>query len=228
MSRAEFARALDWSPTTISRWERGKAEPSRLDFKTILAFAEERRVRYRPKPAERPAPPAPQDTGPPQTQLGWSTPPPRDTGGRRRAGLASLGIGAATLCALLLLGIPGERRQLVPPPVVHRPPVSNHAREVVEYPAPLAPIEAPPPPVAVEASREPEAPAVPLARLDAIVVIGQIRRATFRVDEESVTVDQGGRLGPERVAAIGTDRVKLVSDAGGSRVVQLGDEAALD
>ena len=49
MSQAEFARAAGWSPSTISSWERGRAKPSRLAFKTILAFAEERGVRYRPR-----------------------------------------------------------------------------------------------------------------------------------------------------------------------------------
>jgi transcriptional regulator with XRE-family HTH domain len=49
MSQAEFARAAGWSPSTISSWECGRAKPSRLAFKTILAFAEERGVRYRPR-----------------------------------------------------------------------------------------------------------------------------------------------------------------------------------
>jgi transcriptional regulator with XRE-family HTH domain len=49
MTQAEFARAAGWSASTISSWERGTARPSRLAFKTILAFAEERGVRYRPK-----------------------------------------------------------------------------------------------------------------------------------------------------------------------------------
>lgn len=48
MSQAEFARAAGWSASTISSWERGTTTPSRLAFKTILAFAEERGVRYRP------------------------------------------------------------------------------------------------------------------------------------------------------------------------------------
>src|SRR5215510_5231141 len=51
MSQAEFARALDWSPSTISAWERGRSEPGRLAYKIILAFAEERGVRYRERPA---------------------------------------------------------------------------------------------------------------------------------------------------------------------------------
>lgn len=49
MTQAEFARAAGWSASTISSWERGSTQPSRLAFKTILAFAEERGVRYQPK-----------------------------------------------------------------------------------------------------------------------------------------------------------------------------------
>lgn len=49
MTQAEFARAAGWSTSTISSWERGTTQPSRLAFKTILAFAEERGVRYQPK-----------------------------------------------------------------------------------------------------------------------------------------------------------------------------------
>ena len=49
MSQADFARASGWATSTISSWERGRSRPTRLAFKTILAFAEERGVRYRPK-----------------------------------------------------------------------------------------------------------------------------------------------------------------------------------
>jgi len=49
MTQGEFAKALGWAPSTISRWERGDATPNRLALKTILAFAEERKVRYRPR-----------------------------------------------------------------------------------------------------------------------------------------------------------------------------------
>ena len=55
MSRAEFARALGWAPSTISRWESGKAEPSRLSLKIILAYGEEHGVRYRARRAPLPA-----------------------------------------------------------------------------------------------------------------------------------------------------------------------------
>ena len=51
MSRVEFARALGWAPSTISRWESGKAEPSRLSLKIILAYGEEHGVRYRARRA---------------------------------------------------------------------------------------------------------------------------------------------------------------------------------
>src|SRR5437899_4767598 len=49
MTRPEFGHALGWAPSTISRWESGRALPNRLAVKIILAFAEERRVRYRPR-----------------------------------------------------------------------------------------------------------------------------------------------------------------------------------
>lgn len=58
MSQAEFARAAGYSASTISSWERGSTRPSRLAFKTILAFAEERGVRYRPTGASPGAPTA--------------------------------------------------------------------------------------------------------------------------------------------------------------------------
>src|SRR5437867_7252249 len=57
MTQAEFARALGWAPATISRWESGRAKPSRLALKIILAYGEERHVRYRP--ASTPAPTLP-------------------------------------------------------------------------------------------------------------------------------------------------------------------------
>jgi DNA-binding XRE family transcriptional regulator len=56
MSQAEFARALGWGTSTISRWESGKAQPNRLAMKIILAFGEERGVRYRPRAKALPAP----------------------------------------------------------------------------------------------------------------------------------------------------------------------------
>ena len=49
MTQAEFGHALGWAPSTISRWEAGRGQPNRLAVKIILAFAEERRVRYRPR-----------------------------------------------------------------------------------------------------------------------------------------------------------------------------------
>jgi transcriptional regulator with XRE-family HTH domain len=59
MTQAEFAHALGWSPSTISRWESGRAEPDRLSLKIILAFGEERRVRYRPRASTGSTLPAP-------------------------------------------------------------------------------------------------------------------------------------------------------------------------
>ena len=80
MSRAEFARALGWAPSTISRWESGKAEPSRLALKIILAFGEERGVRWRPA---RPTLPVPFTPAAPSVDLmpsqAWSAPDARTT-----------------------------------------------------------------------------------------------------------------------------------------------------
>lgn len=59
MSQAEFGRAGGWSAATISRWETGRAQPSRLALKIILAFAEERGVRYRPRPGHQASFPVP-------------------------------------------------------------------------------------------------------------------------------------------------------------------------
>lgn len=64
MSQTEFARATGWAPSTISRWERGQGHPSRLSMKMILAFAEGRGVRYRPKQKSQPLVPVPV-SGPP-------------------------------------------------------------------------------------------------------------------------------------------------------------------
>src|SRR5436190_3929286 len=55
MTQAEFGRAAGWSASTISSWERGSTQPSRVGFKTILAFAQQQGVRYQPK-GESPAP----------------------------------------------------------------------------------------------------------------------------------------------------------------------------
>jgi transcriptional regulator with XRE-family HTH domain len=71
MSQAQFARAAGWSPSTISSWERGRAKPSRLAFKTILAFAEERGVRYRPRAQMTALVPLPPTAG------AWTSPGPR-------------------------------------------------------------------------------------------------------------------------------------------------------
>src|SRR6188508_470766 len=81
MSQAEFARSLGWCASTISRWESGKAQPDRLALKIILAFGEERGVRYRPRTKALPVPvgdrppavPAVVVSGPRPSTPGWST-----------------------------------------------------------------------------------------------------------------------------------------------------------
>jgi transcriptional regulator with XRE-family HTH domain len=76
MSQAQFARAAGWSPSTISSWERGRAKPSRLAFKTILAFAEERGVRYRPRATTTALVPMPGTPTPGSAATGDPSSPP--------------------------------------------------------------------------------------------------------------------------------------------------------
>src|SRR6185295_18052870 len=77
MSQADFARAAGWAVSTISSWERGRSRPSRLAFKTILAFAEERGVQYRPATGRVLLPAPPRDdsdvivTDEPTSAHGW-------------------------------------------------------------------------------------------------------------------------------------------------------------
>src|SRR5262245_23803819 len=231
MSQAEFARALDWSPATISAWERGRSQPGRLAFKVILAFAEERGVRYRPKlpvrdlvpvaasvpvaarvadvwraptPVGLPAPHAPGERMLAVTagRQGWSAEatfrvvrPAAASGERRSLGgtMSAVGVGVATLCAALALGLPGSARHAALPspqtaalresrPAAHRwgtaLPEAAPARALA-----AAVISAP-----VVATAP---PAGPLARLDGLLLVGGRHRATFQTNDDSITVPEG-------------------------------------
>ncbi len=234
MTRQEFARALGWSPATIARWESGKVAPSRLAFKTILAFAEERGVRWRPKteeptgglpavvtagPAARPvATPAPERfVTVSADRPRWSaeatvrfSAAPRGERSTRRYGRRTAVI-VATVCAVLLLGVPAGRHAEEP---VVRPFVRHRIRAVHDRtPAPVATA----------------APATPVvARLDAVLVMGAERRATFRVDDRSLSLAQGDRLGSREIVAVRGDGVVLRDAVTGSRMVRLGDDVRVD
>jgi len=149
MSRAEFARALGWAPSTVAKWESGRARPGRLALKIILAFGEERGVRI---PARRPPvvvpavvlpPPAPRTAelvplrprpalSPPtvsfridpprweaRLQFRVSVDGPSGRAGRRGRLRANLPL-AVTACAVLLLVVSALRNDSSSPPTSPR------------------------------------------------------------------------------------------------------------
>ena len=250
MSQAEFARALDWSPSTISAWERGRAEPNRLAFKVILAFAEGRGVRYRPRAATRslapvarepialaaPAVPAllPRERFVTVTadRPRWSAEAtfrvsrPAAAGERRIPGsaLGTLGVAVATLCAGLALGLPGNVRLAASRPAPRvTTPAPHGAHDVARSAAPASVMTS-----TGTHERVVPAAAPALARLDGLVLVGGRHHATFRTDDDSVTVPEGSHLGTQRVAAIARDRVELIDPHGDTRTVRLGHHATLE
>ena len=290
MSQGEFARALGWVPSTISRWERGQAPPSRLALKTILAFAEERGVRYKPKaqptatalvpfqerempPSLRregesdllPPPPSPETSGSRSSggrflsitaeRPRWSAEAnfrlsadrrPAGPPQRSRTALHSAGIVAATLCAVLTIGLRGSVQHTTPLDGTTPNPTTHPLRTLSSMPpapkpaaqrlasAPLAKAAAPyaiVPDSVADATTEAPAPApipAPLARLESIVMIGDTHRATFRTKTDSVTVTEGSWLGGRQVGRIDTDHVELVGGAGKTRTVRVGSPTLLE
>jgi transcriptional regulator with XRE-family HTH domain len=322
MTQAEFARAAGWSASTISSWERGSTQPSRIAFKTILAFAEERGVRYQPKSeAAAAATPAPTNSQTlPVLRLGSRLPPPplvaRDSGreesfgsrrwtdlatydldaetealaarpsaaerfdarfaaldahvarpdwhvdarlqlkigtgtGLRRAGyvaasLAALVIGLGAGALLRSGGSPATSRASIDASRAAEIDASRVARPVRAEPPPvqvdelaLAAVAAPAlgqPPFAAPAAAEPatppqaakaEMPAPSTARLESIVALGGVRRASFRVGDRSISLVEGDEIGGRSVALIGNDEVTLVGGGVAARV-RLGFDTAIE
>jgi transcriptional regulator with XRE-family HTH domain len=241
MSRQELARALDWSPATIARWEKGQVEPSRLAFKTILAFAEERGVRYRPKaPATGGLPAVRQPTPEPTRPLPAAAPRfvsvsaerPRwsaqatvrfsaaPEGGRGAHYGRRFAVVVATVCAVLLLGLPGRRHDSSVPEVRQWYTVRHRVPPRHEPRAPRR--------TNTEAAAPVATPAPAVARLDAVLLMGAERRATFRVDGRSVTVGVGEHVGRAEVLAIQGNGVTLRNPQSTSRTARLGDDVRVD
>lgn len=254
MTQAEFAQALGWAPSTISRWESGRAWPNRLALKIILVFGEQRGVRYRPRtepsaqlPAIRSAAPAvpdlvsaaehPYDPSPAAEAPRWKAALNFHVAvarrsrlpGEPRGWLLPAGVGAASLCAIVMLGAPllGDD----PSPVL-RPgrrsaaPAARAARQA-EFDA-VAPAEATVPvaPLA-PAAREPEPPPV-LARLEGVTLLGRTRQAVFRTPTQTLTVREGGRLGEQHAARIDAEGVDLRDASGAIRTVNVGGQIPLE
>jgi transcriptional regulator with XRE-family HTH domain len=300
MTQAEFARAAGWSASTISSWERGTAKPSRVAFKTILAFAEERGVRYteggatatnddaasgnlpvlrlksRVEPpievldagrgsplgsfgsrrwtevaASRPAVFAGQ-TVPlaerPEWQIDARLQIRVGKGGERwrrtgyvAASLIALAIGAGA-GVLIRTGLHGNA---TPATNVAEPAVAPEAPAEAIAPEPavevdklavdvnelaLAAVGAPPyaagEPAAAPAAAVASMPAPAFARLESIVVLDGVKRATFRVGDRSIALVEGDQLGGRTVVAIANRDVELAG-GGVQRRVRLGSETPL-
>jgi DNA-binding XRE family transcriptional regulator len=250
MTQAELARALDWSPSTISAWERGRVQPSRLSYKIILAFAEERGVRCRPRAAVASSesrslvpvtrmpvvlPPMPPTTRAERAVTVAATPPgwhveatfrvsrsSRSADGPRRGRslVGAAGVAVATLCAALALGLPGARRAIRAPEPAVRATASPARAAAAVTPTVVSNA----PDARARAAHPPVtaiAAAAPETRLDGLVLIGRRHRASFRTAGETVTLFEGSRLGAERVATVGPDGVEL-EGPGGRRRVPLG------
>jgi transcriptional regulator with XRE-family HTH domain len=316
MTQAEFARAAGWSASTISSWERGSTQPSRVAFKTILAFAEERGVRYQPRgEGAAPAPPstlpvlrlgsrlpAPSG-GDPAPRAMEATPvaaldhgreesfgsrrwteiaahgssgafePARSIGERPewqvearlhvRVGagaerLRRTGYVAASLLALVVgLGAgvwlrSGARSHAPASRVVERaePPAARSAASapasephvqvdelaLTAFAAPALPgpplaagQAAEPPPVepGVRVPRPGTLVPPTLARLESIVALDGVRRATFRVGDRSIALVEGDEIGGRAIALIANDEVALVRGGVAERV-RLGSETPID
>lgn len=252
MSRAEFARALGWSPSTISRWESGSAQPNRLALKIILAFAEERGVlrerRALPGPDAaprttavevvpegfRPAPPG--DVGPgarsPWTaELNVRVAVARGSGTSHWMG-ATLVVGAA-LATLLAAGIPGRLDAPAARPAglqvaAAAPPRPPRMRRKAKPARPKTPVAGPEAAAVAAAVPLPEPPAPRFARLEGVMVLGDDRRATFRLDDERVTVVEGESIGGRRANRIDADGVELVDASGTVHALRLGGDLPLD
>jgi DNA-binding XRE family transcriptional regulator len=295
MSQAEFARAAGWSASTISSWERGRATPSRLAFKTILAFAEERGVRYRPssptnalvrvgggarnetahataatsgpRPALRPLlypSSAPAGAGHVEPTVASPDPPtwtaeharpsaprwhaeasfrislgartPRSSAASRHA--VEVAIVALGFCAAF--GLREPARWLLRGDTV--PADTTAALTVAPAIAASAPVAAPRLDAVVprsgRAQSQPSqattvaapAPTVesPTARLESVLAIGAMARATFRSDNDSVTVVPGEWIGGRLVVAIDADGVTLADRAGARHRVGVGQRTPFD
>lgn len=302
MTQAEFAHAAGWSTSTISSWERGTTQPSRLAFKTILAFAEERGVRYQPKadgavtttgnlPVLRlgsrlPAPPVTLDAEgsfPPGTaereesfgsrrwtEVAASRPTVEiaargasiaerpewhvearlqvrvGTSGER---LRRTGYVAASLMALVIgVGAGAWLRSGVgsntAPRTAERPPIQEPVSAPRAAKAPpvevdelaltafaVAPAAGPPlaadQPAEIAIAPVPAMPPPSYARLESIVSLDGIRRATFRMGDRSIALVEGDAIGRRAVGEIANSEVMLVGE-GAPKRVRLGAEIPVD
>jgi DNA-binding XRE family transcriptional regulator len=274
MSQAEFARALGWCASTISRWESGKAEPDRLALKIILAYGEERGVRYRPRAKALPVPvatdhlpavPAVVIPGSRQAPGDWAT----SVAGERPGWQAQLSfrvavdgardpnrqlrfsrrVAGGALCTALVLGI---ALMTATPSRIGRDRTDRPAARVSAAETPAEALAAAPAARRTQAESRrarrraravpeatastavsavaPEPPAPPplQARLEGVTLLGDVRTATFRTDDNAISLAEGETIGTQRAERVRGDGVDLRDAAGELHTVKLGDTVAVE
>jgi transcriptional regulator with XRE-family HTH domain len=276
MSKTEFARALGWAPSTVARWESGRARPSRLALKIILAFGEERGVRYRGARVQLPA------LAPPRARLsipalsvegpepiearvlpdarfaGTTAERPRweaevrfrvaldrsrhrpDTHPWLAPATAAAAAGAALLVAMTFFtgGSPPPATSAVATPrgrawmqreawagtrSAQPDPDADELAAADRDPSPTATAEPTPP----QPGALPEPRAV-TARLEGVTLVGSARTATFRTDENAVTIAEGEQLGERQAVRIAVSGVELSDASGRIETVRLGELIAIN
>jgi len=251
MSKAEFARALGWAPSTLSKWETGRAQPSRLALKIILAFGEERGVRYRPHRAALPAPlvhPVEVAPGPvrpasdaPALTIGSDRPRfeavvnfrvrvdrrKRDPMERRRW-LEYVTV-AATSCAALLLTLRVLSDGSYSIPIAVAPKSHRIDTPRKSSPPPVASSESAATAGALQdrASAVAPEPRPVEIRLDGVTLLGGVRTGTFRANGDTMTIGEGAQLGERQVVRIHGQGVDLTDTTGALQTVRLGETVAL-
>jgi hypothetical protein len=67
-----------------------------------------------------------------------------------------------------------------------------------------------------------------VARLEGVTLLGNVRRATFRTDDDALVVDEGEQLGDRQAVRIAGNAVQLADGSGHVQVVRLGESVELE
>ena len=257
MTQAEFGHALGWAPSTISRWESGRGEPNRLALKIILAFAEERKVRYRPRRelvvrAPAGVPRLPVVASPPRLVPTVTVLPPPAPGGWVASARAERPRWEASLNLRVALDRPQPLAQHARRPWLRRATVAGAAlgalfligvpmsRSPERETAPVGggvPVAVPVPDdqkIAETHAPAPRAVVVPepspptTATLEGVSLLGGVRQAMFRTPTETITLTEGAQLGGRRATRIGAEGVELRDPTGELRMIGIGGRVPID
>jgi len=257
MTQAEFGHALGWAPSTISKWESGRGEPNRLALKIILAFAEERKVRYRPRrelvmQAPDGVPHLPVVASPPRPVPAISVLPPTTPGGWVASAHAEHPRWEAALSFRVALDRGRPPANPARHPWLRKATVAGAAlgalfligvpmsRSPERETAPVGggvPVVVPVPDdqkiaethaPAPRAAVVPEPPPPTTATLEGVSLLGGVRQAMFRTPTETITLTEGAQLGGRRATRIGAEGVELREPTGELRMIGIGGRVPID